>query len=37
MEFKLIKDVIKSLNNPLIKQFNLIDIYSDEKLESLRV
>lgn len=40
MEFKLIKDVIKSLNNPLIKQFNLIDIYSDEKLgefESLTI
>ena len=32
LEFKEIKKVINSLNNPLIKQFNLIDIYSDEKL-----
>jgi len=32
MEYKEIKQVIDSLNNPLIKQFNLIDIYSDEKL-----
>jgi phenylalanyl-tRNA synthetase beta chain len=32
LEFKEIKKAINSLNNPLIKQFNLIDIYSDEKL-----
>lgn len=40
LEFKEIKKVIKSLNNPLIKQFNLIDIYSDDKLgefESLTI
>lgn len=40
MEFKEIKKVINSLNNPLIKQYNLIDIYSDEKLgefESLTI
>ncbi|WP_198305035.1 YtpR family tRNA-binding protein [Arcobacter vandammei] len=35
MEFKEIKKVINELNNPLIKQYNLIDIYSDEKLGDL--
>ncbi len=40
MEFKEIKNLINSLNIELIKQFNLIDIYSDEKLgdnESLTI
>lgn len=40
LEFKEIKKVISSLNNSLIKQFNLIDVYSDEKLgeyESLTI
>lgn len=40
LEFKEIKKVINSLNNNLIKQYNLIDIYSDEKLgenESLTI
>lgn len=35
LEFKEIKKVINSLNNTLIKQYNLIDIYSDEKLGEL--
>jgi len=33
LAFKEIKQAINSLNNPLIKQYNLIDIYSDEKLK----
>ncbi|XPV68128.1 MAG: phenylalanine--tRNA ligase subunit beta [Halarcobacter sp.] len=33
LEFKEIKKVIYSLEDKNIKQFNLIDIYSDEKLE----
>jgi len=33
LPFKEIKQAINSLNNPLIKQYNLIDIYSDEKLK----
>ncbi|QKF68225.1 phenylalanyl-tRNA synthetase, beta subunit [Arcobacter venerupis] len=33
LEYKEIKKVINSLNNSNIKQFNLIDIYNDEKLE----
>lgn len=40
LEYKEIKDVIKSINDKNIKQFNLIDIYSDEKLgdnESLTI
>ncbi|QKJ26446.1 phenylalanyl-tRNA synthetase, beta subunit [Aliarcobacter cibarius] len=40
LEFKEIKKAINSLNISLIKQFNLIDIYSDEKLgefESLTI
>ncbi|MFY9088255.1 phenylalanine--tRNA ligase subunit beta [Arcobacter aquimarinus] len=40
LEYKEIKKVINSLNNKNIKQFNLIDIYSDEKLgnnESLTI
>ena len=40
LEFKEIKKVINSLNNSLIKQYNLIDIYSDDKLgenESLTI
>jgi phenylalanyl-tRNA synthetase beta chain len=40
LEYKKIKDVINSLNDKRIKQFNLIDIYSDEKLgenESLTI
>ncbi|AXK49569.1 phenylalanine--tRNA ligase subunit beta [Aliarcobacter trophiarum LMG 25534] len=40
LEFKEIKKVINSLNINLIKQYNLIDIYSDEKLgdfESLTI
>lgn len=40
MEYKTIKNVIKSLDIPEIKQFNLVDIYSDEKLgddESLTI
>ncbi|OCL92146.1 phenylalanine--tRNA ligase subunit beta [Aliarcobacter thereius] len=40
MEFKDIKKVIDSIKNPLIKQYNLIDIYSDDKLgdfESLTI
>lgn len=40
LEYKEIKKAINSLNNPTIKQFNLIDIYSDEKLgenESLTI
>jgi len=40
LPFKKIKQAINSLNNPLIKQYNLIDIYSDEKLgdkESLTI
>ncbi len=40
MEYKKIKDVINSLNDKRIKQFNLIDIYNDEKLgdnESLTI
>ena len=32
LEYKEIKKVINSLNNPTIKQYNLIDIYHDEKL-----
>ena len=40
MQYKEIKKVINSLNDKNIKQFNLIDIYSDEKLgenESLTI
>ncbi|NVJ52131.1 MAG: phenylalanine--tRNA ligase subunit beta [Campylobacteraceae bacterium] len=40
MEFKKIKDVINSLENKTIKQYNLIDIYKDENLgenESLTI
>lgn len=40
LEYKEIKKVINSLNNSNIKQFNLIDIYNDEKLgtnESLTI
>ncbi len=40
MEFKKIKDVINSLENNTIKQYNLIDIYNDENLgenESLTI
>ena len=40
LEFIEIKKVINKLNINLIKQFNLIDIYSDEKLgnfESLTI
>jgi phenylalanyl-tRNA synthetase beta chain len=40
MEYKEIKNAINSLNNTNIKQFNLIDIYNDEKLgdsESLTI
>ena len=40
MEYKEIKKAINSLNNTNIKQFNLIDIYNDEKLgdsESLTI
>ena len=40
MEYKEIKNAINSLNNQNIKQFNLIDIYNDEKLgdnESLTI
>ncbi len=40
LEYKQIKDVINSLNIEDIKQFNLIDVYSDEKLgenESLTI
>ena len=40
LEYKEIKKVINSLNNSNIKQFNLIDIYHDEKLgenESLTI
>jgi len=33
LEYKEIKKVIKSLRIKEIKQFNLVDIYSDEKLE----
>jgi phenylalanyl-tRNA synthetase beta chain len=32
LAFKEIKNVIASINNESIKQFNLVDIYSDEKL-----
>lgn len=40
LQYKEIKKAINSLNNPNIKQYNLIDIYSDEKLgenESLTI
>ncbi|MGM0518838.1 MAG: phenylalanine--tRNA ligase subunit beta [Campylobacterota bacterium] len=40
LEYKKIKDQINSLNDKNIKQFNLIDIYEDEKLgdnESLTI
>ena len=40
MEYKEIKNAINSINDENIKQFNLIDIYSDEKLgenESLTI
>ncbi len=40
LEYKEIRKVINSLNNSNIKQFNLIDIYNDEKLgnnESLTI
>ena len=40
MEFKKIQDAINSLNNTNIKQYNLIDIYQDDKLgdnESLTI
>ena len=40
MEYMSIKNVINSINDENIKQFNLIDIYSDEKLgenESLTI
>jgi len=33
LAFTKIKQAINSLNNPLIKQYNLIDIYSDDKLK----
>lgn len=33
LEYKEIKKAIDSLNNQNIKQYNLIDIYSDQKLE----
>lgn len=33
LEYKEIKKVINSLNNSLIKQFNLVDTYTDEKLQ----
>ncbi len=33
LEFKEIKKVINSIKNDTIKQFNLVDIYSDEKLQ----
>ena len=33
LEYKEIKKAINSLNNSLIKQFNLVDSYSDEKLQ----
>jgi len=33
LAFKEIKKAINSLNNPLIKQYNLIDIYSDDTLK----
>jgi phenylalanyl-tRNA synthetase beta chain len=33
LEYKTIKDVITNLKNEQIKQFNLVDIYSDEKLQ----
>jgi phenylalanyl-tRNA synthetase beta chain len=32
LAFKAIKTVINNINNETIKQFNLVDIYSDEKL-----
>lgn len=32
LTFKAIKTVINNINNETIKQFNLVDIYSDEKL-----
>ncbi len=32
MEYADIKNAINSINDENIKQFNLIDIYSDEKL-----
>ncbi len=34
MPYKEIKDVINSISDKNIKQFNLIDIYSDEKLDN---
>ncbi|RXJ99258.1 phenylalanine--tRNA ligase subunit beta [Arcobacter sp. CECT 8986] len=34
MPFSKIKNAIKSINDNNIKQFNLIDIYTDEKLEN---
>jgi len=40
LEYKKIKDVINSLNDSNIKQYNLIDLYSDESLgesESLTI
>ena len=40
LEYKEIKKAIDSLNNKNIKQFNLIDVYNDEKLgenESLTI
>ncbi len=40
MEYRDIKNVINSIKDENIKQFNLIDIYSDEKLgenESLTI
>ena len=40
LEYKEIKNVINSLNNANVKQFNLIDIYTDDKLgenESLTI
>lgn len=33
LEYREIKNVINSLNDENIKQFNLIDVYTDEKLE----
>jgi phenylalanyl-tRNA synthetase beta chain len=36
LEYKEIKDVISSIDDENIKQFNLIDIYSDEKLEKAK-
>jgi phenylalanyl-tRNA synthetase beta chain len=33
MEYKKIKDILNNLNIKEIKQFNLIDIYSDEELD----